>query len=170
MRKRLIGLAGGLALAFVVHLLLWRMLPTVAPGVDVFLVATLLAAVGGPLQGMLVGVAAGALADSVSGTPFGVFGFANTLTGYTVGFAASKVAEMTEASVVILAALGALFQRLVLALVLAAFVSLASVPALWSPLAILTATVMVMVLRAFANNLTRLRLWRRSRRPGRLEL
>lgn len=172
MKRQVLWVLAGIALATLGHFLVWKLAPQFAPGVDLFLVATLLASIrGGQVEGMLVGLAAGTIADAVSGGPFGLHGFALTLSGYLVGLAADRVAEMTELAAGLLALIGAMVERLLLVGLLYLFV--ADLPALtwwWQPLIVATTLVLVWLTRIAGYFGGRLFGWQKGRQREKLRL
>lgn len=172
MRRRFLSALVGLLLAVVGHFVVVRFLGSVAPIVDLFLVVVLLLAIrGGQVEGILAGVVAGTVADAITGAPFGLHGFTLTATGYAVGFAADRVAEMTEAAAGILAVVGALLAVFVRVGLLYLFVSAS--PAFewwWLPAQVGTSLGLVWAVRLVSTLSTTFGGWQRSRQEGRLKL
>lgn len=76
-------LLAGLVAAVLVHLGLMQIWPDLARMVDVFLVLVVLQGLGGnSLASLFVGLLVGLAHDSLTGNPFGLFGFADTIVGY----------------------------------------------------------------------------------------
>lgn len=172
MRRRILSAVIGLGLAVLGHFVAGRLLGSVAPVVDLFLVVTLLLAIrGGQVEGMLAGLVAGSVADAISGGPFGVHGFTLTAAGYAVGLAADRVAEMTGLAAGILAAAGALVAVLIRVGLLYLFVS--SLPVFewwWLPATVGTSLLLVWGVRLTAMLYGTVGGWQRSRQQGRLKL
>ena len=73
---------GGLLVALAVHLIGVQIYPNFSIAFDVFLVVLVFNALDGNLlAGMLGGLAAGLLADGVTGGLFGLFGVVDTIVG-----------------------------------------------------------------------------------------
>ncbi len=172
MRRRVLSALVGLLLAILGHFILAMVAPPIAPAVDLFLVATLMSAIrGGEVEGMLTGLAAGIVADAITGGAFGLHGFALTLTGYLVGLAADRVAEMTELAAGVLAAGGALVSRLVLVGLLYLFVTSEPLIEWWHEASVVgTSLIFVWLLRLIGSFSNRLGSWQRSRQQGRLRI
>ena len=172
MRRRILSALVGLLLAALGHFVLNLLAPPVAPAVDLFLVATLLFAIrGGEVEGMLTGLVAGVIADAITGGPFGLHGFTLTLTGYLVGLAADRVAEMTELAAGVLAAGGALVSRLVLVSLLYLFVTNEPVIEWWAEASVVgSSLILVWTLRLIGTLSGRLGSWQRTRQQGRLRI
>lgn len=172
MRRRIISSLVGLLLATLGHFILTLAAPPIAPAVDLFLVVTLLSAIrGGEIEGMLVGLVAGIFADAITGGPFGLHGFTLTLTGYLVGLAADRVAEMTELAAGVLAAAGALVSRLVLVGLYYLFVTTEPMIEWWAEASVVgTSLILIWILRLIGNLSSRLGSWKRTRHQGRLRI
>lgn len=83
--------------------------------VDAFLVVTVLFALQGSLvAGMLGGLAAGLAADALSGSLFGLHGFADTIIGYSTALAAHRLVIQRASGVFAVAAAAAAVQQIVL--------------------------------------------------------
>jgi hypothetical protein len=120
----------GLALAALGQAAAIRLVPGFAGGVDLFLVATVVAARHGRLERALVaGSLAGWAADALSGTPFGLFGFIDAAIGYLVAIAARRLVFDQPGSLLLLFA-GAGAAHGLLAATLGLWVVEASVPGL----------------------------------------
>lgn len=112
---------GALSLTLVAHTLAVGLHPRIPKAIDFFLVLVVLNALfGGSLSGLLGGAAAGLSLDALSGTVFGLHGFAATIVGY----AANRISQR----LVLRRALGVLL--LVMAAVLAQAVVLFAVSAI----------------------------------------
>jgi rod shape-determining protein MreD len=105
----------GLILALLVHFLLTRWFPDLPRVVDVLLVLVILNGLPGrTLSAMLGGLAAGLAADTLSGGLFGLYGFANTLTGYGTAQVSRRVVTHRLTGVLGVFLLAAAFQRVTL--------------------------------------------------------
>lgn len=108
----------GLALVVAIEVAANPTIPHFAEAVDLFLVWTALVALGGnSLVGLVAGAVAGLIQDSLAGTPFGLYGFANTLVGYGVARLAQRLVVQRFVSVVLVIAGISLAQQLLVALV-----------------------------------------------------
>lgn len=82
----------GLAAAVAIHTLGPRLVPEFSHVVDVFLVVTVLQGLtGNSLVGMVGGLVAGLTHDALTGAPFGLYGFADTLVGYVTARLAQRL-------------------------------------------------------------------------------
>lgn len=112
---KLLELAAGLTGALIVHFLGVRLFDDFSSAIDVFLLVTLFNALSGNLlSGLFGGLAAGWLADVVTGGLYGLHGFANTVVGYGGALAAQKLVVQKPTSVFLLFALGAAGQQFLL--------------------------------------------------------
>jgi hypothetical protein len=167
-----VSFAAGLLLAAALQAAGARLVPGLPDYLDLFLVATVLAARHGhPEGGLFAGCAAGWAADALAGGPFGLFGFADAAVGWGAATAARTLVVTRPGSLAALFALAAAAQGLLL--VLLALLGLAGPafpPAF--PLAVRVATTVAagltwLRLQAWASSVTR----RRRRRPsGAIEL
>ncbi len=107
-----------LAAAVAVHTLGTRLVPGFSRFVDLFLVVAVLQGLSGrSLAGLGGGLAAGLTHDVLSGTPFGLYGFADTLVGYLTARLAQRLVIQRASGVVLLVAGMSLVQQLTLLLV-----------------------------------------------------
>lgn len=105
-----------LAVAVLLHLAGTRVEPLFPLAVDLFLLVALLEARHGrPSGAMLAGLAAGLVADGLTGGPYGLFGFANTAVGYGVARAAQQLVVQRSTSLAAVFAAGAAAQQAILA-------------------------------------------------------
>lgn len=125
MRSLRIGIA--LLGVVVLHVLGTRLTPAFPVGVDLFAVLVITVALdGSPLEAMLVGMLAGLTADALSGSPFGLHGFADTLLGYTTASAVLRLGKIKAGWLLLIYALAAAWQQgvlMLLALLLAGSVA-----------------------------------------------
>lgn len=105
-------LLGAIALAVLVHLAGVRIFPGFAQAVDVFLVVVVLHALeGSSLAGMLVGLLVGLLHDTLTGGPFGLFGFADTIIGYGTARLAQRLVIQRATGVFAVASFASALQQ-----------------------------------------------------------
>lgn len=111
-------LLAGLAAAVLVHLVGLQLYGGFARILDVFLVVVVLYALEGEtLSAIFVGMLVGLLHDSLSGGPFGLFGFADTIVGYgTARLAQHLVIQRATGVLGVVAFASALQQAIVVAL------------------------------------------------------
>ena len=89
---RALKFAGGLLAAILLHVVGVRLFDGFPGAFDLFLLVTVLNALGGSLMaGMLGGLAAGLAADAFGGGLYGLNGFADTMIGYGAAFAAQRL-------------------------------------------------------------------------------
>ena len=113
---RLAKFLAGLAAAALLHLAGVGLAPWFPLAADLFLlVAILEARHGRPAGGMFAGLAAGLVADALSGGPFGFYGFADTAVGYGVARAAQQLVVQRTTSLTAIFAAGAAAQQAILA-------------------------------------------------------
>jgi rod shape-determining protein MreD len=124
-------LLAAVALAALVHFAGTWLWPDFARATDVFLVVVALHALeGSSLSALLVGMLVGFLQDTLTGAPFGLFGFADTIIGYATARLAQRLVIQRPTGVLALVSFAsALQQAIVLGL---AFVLLPS-PEMPSP-------------------------------------
>ncbi|HEX2223429.1 MAG TPA: rod shape-determining protein MreD [Thermoanaerobaculia bacterium] len=115
---RALKLLAGLAAAVLVHLAGLQLYGGFARFIDVFLVVVVLYALEGEtLSAIFVGMLVGLLHDSLSGGPFGLFGFADTIVGYgTARLAQHLVIQRATGVLGVVAFASALQQAIVVAL------------------------------------------------------
>lgn len=112
--------AVGLAVALVLHLAGTRLLPALPRLVDFFLVFLVAQGMStGPVLGMVGGLAAGLVADGLSGGPFGLFGLAGTVVGYGSAFVAQRLVIQRATSALALFVAAAVIQQAILLAVVA---------------------------------------------------
>lgn len=106
-----------LALALAGHVVGAWLVPELPRVLDLFLVVTVLNALGGSsASGLLGGTAAGLTHDALSGRLFGLHGFADTLVGYAVARAAQRLDLAGPGAVLVTVALATLLEEAVLVL------------------------------------------------------
>jgi rod shape-determining protein MreD len=120
----------GLLLAAALQAAGARLVPGLPQWIDLFLVATVVAARHGhPEGGLFAGLAAGWAADALSGGPFGLFGFANAAVGYGAATAARNLVVARPGSIAALFALAAAAQAILVLLLALLGVAGPSLPA-----------------------------------------
>jgi rod shape-determining protein MreD len=108
---------GGLLLAAALQVLLVRIFPPTAYLLDLFfLLALFFSMMVSPAAGMVGATAAGLLRDALSGGPYGLHGFANTLVIFVVSRLRQRVVIQQPSQIGALVVLAAGLQVLVLAL------------------------------------------------------
>ncbi len=97
-----------------------QLFPWFTLAVDFFLLFTIFNALdGATMAGMVGGCVAGLLTDAITGGPFGLFGFANTVVGFSTATAAQRLVIQRAASSLLVFSLAAAAQQaVVLALAL----------------------------------------------------
>jgi rod shape-determining protein MreD len=102
----------GLALAVLVHFLGARMWPHFTQVVDVFLVAVSLGALSGnSLVGLLAGLLVGLTQDTLTPGLYGLYGFADTIVGYSVARLAQRLVIQRATGVFAVVAFASLVQQ-----------------------------------------------------------
>ncbi len=169
---RLARFLAALAAAALLHFLGTRIWGSFPRACDLFLlVAALEARHGQPVVGMFAGLAAGLLADGISGGPYGLHGFADTVVGYGIARAAQQLVVQRTSGLAALFAAAAAAQQAILALLAFVFRDRVELPdPLWLPLQVASAAALGLLwTRAAAALAHRFRFWRRSR-TGKLQL
>lgn len=106
---------GVLTLTVVAHSAMVRMAPGSVEGVDLFLVLIVLnALVGSSLAGLLGGAAAGLARDALSGSVFGLHGFAGTILGYAAARISQRLVVRRGLGVLLLIAAAVPIQAMIL--------------------------------------------------------
>ncbi len=170
--KTLLRFAFGLGLALVLHLIGTRLFPELPRYVDFFLIVLVASALGmGPVLGMLVGLAAGLTADSLSGGPVGLFGLAGTVVGYSAAFVAQRLVIQRALSAFALFVAAAVVQQAILLAVAALVLPHPQGPDWLGVLVKAASTGVLGTLLFAAQRATRRRYerWQQGR-PGRLRL
>ena len=109
---RALKLLAGLAAAVLVHLLGVRLIPSFALAVDVFLVVVALFALeSSSLAALFAGMLVGLLHDSLTGGPFGLFGFADTIVGYGTARLAQRLVIQRPTGVLALVSFATVVQQ-----------------------------------------------------------
>ena len=101
-----------LALAVLVHFVGMSVSPKFGEVVDVFLVVVALHGLrGNSLSALLVGLLVGLLHDTLTGAPFGLYGFADTIVGYVTARLAQRLVIQRATGVLAVVALAAALQQ-----------------------------------------------------------
>jgi rod shape-determining protein MreD len=124
----------GLIAAVLFHLALMQLWPNLARVMDVFLVVVVLNGLGGnSLAGLFAGLLVGLVHDSLTGNPFGLFGFADTIVGYSTARLAQRLVIQRPTGVLAVVSFAAALQE---AVVVALMVMLLPDPELPTPVAV----------------------------------
>jgi rod shape-determining protein MreD len=109
-------LLGAVAAAVLLHLLGMHLMPSFIQVVDVFLVVVVLYALeGSSLGALLAGLLVGLLHDTLSSGPYGLFGFADTIVGYTTARLAQRLVIQRSTGVLALVSFAAVAQQTIVA-------------------------------------------------------
>ncbi len=163
---RLARFLGALVAAAILHFIGSRIWPGFPRAVDLFLlVAALEARHGQPVIGMFAGLASGLVADGLSGGPFGLHGFANTVVGYGTARAAQQLVVQRPSGLAALFAAGAAAQQAILALLAFVFRDRVELPdPFWLPIQVGSAALLGLAWTNAAAALgRRFRFWQKSR-------
>lgn len=143
-----------------------QLFPWFTLAVDFFLVIAVFNAMdGAPVAGMLGGCLAGLLTDALTGGPFGLYGFANTVVGYGTATAALRlVIQRASSSLLVFCLAAAAQQAVVLALALLLLPTPGAPDVRW--IAVKVATTGILGLALYLGRgrfLRRMEGWRRAR-------
>jgi len=109
-------LLAALAAAVLFHLLGMHLVPAFASLVDVFLVIVVLYALeGSSLAALFAGLVVGLLHDTLTSGPYGLFGFADTIVGYTTARLAQRLVIQRSTGVLALVSFAAVAQQAIVA-------------------------------------------------------
>ena len=109
-------LLGAVAVAVLLHLLGMHWVPSFTQLVDVFLVVVVIYALeGSSLAALLAGMAVGLLHDTLTSGPYGLFGFADTIVGYTTARLAQRLVIQRSTGVLALVSFAAVAQQAIVA-------------------------------------------------------
>ena len=163
---RLLRFVLALAAAALIHLAAVRMIPAFPQIVDLFLLVVVLHARDGEaVVGMFAGMAAGLVADGLSGAPYGLHGVANTLVGYIVAVVAQRLVIQRTSGLVLVFALAGALQQAILAALAFAMLPGAELPApTWLAVKALSTGLLGLAWTAARRTLG---LWRGARRERR---
>lgn len=124
----------GLIAAVLFHLGLMQVWPELARVLDVFLVVVVLNGLGGnSLAGLFAGLLVGMVHDTLTNNPFGLFGFADTIVGYSTARLAQRLVIQRPTGVLAVVSFAAALQE---AVVVALMVMLLPDPELPTPVAV----------------------------------
>jgi rod shape-determining protein MreD len=124
----------GLVAAVLIHLALVQLWPDLARVVDVFLVVVVLNGLGGnSLAGLFAGLLVGMVHDTLTNNPFGLFGFADTIVGYSSARLAQRLVIQRPTGVLAVVSFASVLQE---AIVVALMVMLLPDPELPTPVAV----------------------------------
>ena len=163
--------AAAIIAAVVLHSVGARLWGDFPSAVDLFLVVVVMRALGSSvLTGLLGGLAAGLVADSFTGSLYGLNGFADTILGYSTAYAAHRFVIQRATSVFVLFSLAAALQRGILIGLALVIAPESSIPSFfWSLVAVGTTGLLGTVLWASSRRLSgRWRIWK-SFRSSRLQ-
>src|SRR5215217_4430773 len=105
-------LLAGLAAAVLLHLGLMQLWPELARPLDVFLVVVVLYGLGGnSLASLFAGMAVGLVHDTLTNNPFGLFGFADTIVGYSAARLAQRLVIQRATGVLAVVSFAAVLQQ-----------------------------------------------------------
>ena len=125
-------LLAGLAAAVLFHLGLTQLWPDLARTLDVFLVVIVLYGLGGnSLATLFAGMLVGLMHDTLTNNPFGLFGFAGTIVGYSTARLAQRLVIQRATGVLAVVSFAAALQE---AIVVGLMVMLLPDPQLPTPL------------------------------------
>lgn len=128
---RVVKFALGLGAALLLHVLGVRLFQDFSQGVDLFLVVVSLNALDGhALAGLLGGLAAGLVQDTLTGSVYGLYGFANTFVGYATARLGQRLVIQRASGVVVVVFLASLVQQALVVLLNTLFFVSPEVPAL----------------------------------------
>ena len=127
-------LLAGLAAAVLLHLVLMQLWPELARPMDVFLVVVVLYGLGGnSLASLFAGMLVGLVHDTLTNNPFGLFGFADTIVGYSTARLAQRLVIQRATGVLAVVSFAAALQE---AIVVGLMVMLLPDPQLPTPLGV----------------------------------
>ncbi len=162
----------GLAAALLVHLVGSHLFPDFPRVMDVFLVVVALQALSGnSLAGLLVGLAAGLIHDTLTGGLYGLYGFADTIVGYGVARLAQRLVIQRATGVFGVVGLASVLQQAVLVGLTYLLLPDPALPRpLWAGTKAVACGLAGMVIYAAIGSLTRNYETRRRSRMSRLRL
>jgi rod shape-determining protein MreD len=102
-----------LAVAVLVHLGMMQLWPELARAVDLFLVVIVLYGLGGnsSLASLFAGLLVGLVHDALTNNPFGLFGLAGTIVGYSTARLAQRLVIQRATGVLALVGFAAVLQE-----------------------------------------------------------
>jgi rod shape-determining protein MreD len=127
-------LLAGIAAAVLVHLGLMQLWPELAQALDVFLVVIVLYGLGGnSLASLFTGMLVGMVHDTLTNNPFGLFGIAGTIVGYSTARLAQRLVIQRATGVLAVVSFAAALQE---AIVVGLVVMLLPDPQLPTPIGV----------------------------------
>lgn len=124
----------GIGVAVLAHLGLTQLWPELARALDVFLVVIVLYGLGGnSLASLFAGLLVGLVHDTLTNNPFGLFGFAGTIVGYSTARLAQRLVIQRATGVLAVVSFAAALQE---AIVVVLMVMLLPDPQLPAPLGV----------------------------------
>jgi rod shape-determining protein MreD len=107
-------LLAAIAAAVLAHLGLMQLWPDLARTLDVFLVVVVLYGLGGnSLASLFAGMVVGMVHDSLTNNPFGLFGFADTIVGYSTARLAQRLVIQRATGVLAVVSFAAALQEVI---------------------------------------------------------
>lgn len=104
----------GLVVAVMAHLGMMQLWPELARAVDVFLVLIVLFGLGGnSLASLFAGLLVGLVHDVLTNNPFGLFGFAGTIVGYSTARLAQRLVIQRATGVLAVVSFAAALQEVI---------------------------------------------------------
>lgn len=164
--RRLLEFLAALGAVVLLHAFGTRASAEFPAHVDLFLVLVVAwAAESTTLGGLAAGLVVGFAADALSGGPFGLNGFADTLVGYGTALAVANLAKLNTLGAAALYAVAAAVQQLMLVMLVVLLVPQPSVPTLEGVLwKIASAGLLgILVFRGRRRFSSSVKQWRRSR-------
>jgi rod shape-determining protein MreD len=163
---RALRLALALLLVAILHFVGMLIVPWFFLAVDLFLVVLVFNAMDGDtLAGMLGGMAAGLVTDALTGGPFGLFGIADTIVGYSTAAAGQRlVIQRASSSLLVFCLAAAAQQALVFGVAFLILPNPEAQDLRWVLIKVATSGVLGLILyQARARFLVRMDTWRRNR-------
>lgn len=163
---RALRFLAALGVASLVHFIGMQILPWFSLAFDFFLVILVFHALdGSTLAGMLGGCAAGLITDALTGGPFGLFGFADTVVGYGTAATAQRLVIQRPSSSLLVFCLAAAAQQVVVLALTTMLVSSIDAPDIrWVAVKVTSSGILGLALYLARRRLqTRMEVWRRSR-------
>lgn len=163
---RALRFAVALMIAALLQFVGMQLFPWFTLAVDFFLVITVFHALdGSTMAGMLGGCVAGLLTDALTGGPFGLFGFANTVVGFGTATAALRlVIQRASSSLLVFCLAAAAQQTVVLILALLLLPSPGAPDVRWIAVKVATSGVLGLALYLGRGRfVSRVEVWKRAR-------
>lgn len=163
---RALRFALALLVVAALHFVGMQIFPWFFLAVDLFLVVLVFNAMDGDtLAGMMGGAAAGLLTDALTGGPYGLFGIADTIVGYSTAAAGQRlVIQRASSSLLVFCLAAAAQQALVLGVAVLILPNPEAPNLRWVLIKVGSTGVLGLILyQARARMLSRMDSWRRSR-------